>query len=171
MAAEQAKFRQSLRYAPGSKEAEDQRLADEAVWRYVVSQSGPLGIPGLVVPLKSEPAETKKQDEPVQRSARTGTGSVPATARVGEALTSPGRPLEAGTRRSMETRFGHDFSRVRLHDDARSAASAASLDATAYTVGNDIVLGSGDLDMSTAGGVHLLAHELAHVVQQRRGSR
>jgi hypothetical protein len=169
MAAEQAKFRQSLRYAPGSKEAEDQRLADEAVWRYVVSQSGPLGIPGLVVPLKSEPVETKKQDEPVQRSARTGTGSGPATARVGEALTSPGRPLEAGTRRSMETRFGHDFSRVRLHDDASSAASAASLDATAYTVGNDIVLGSGDLDMSTAGGVHLLAHELAHVVQQRRG--
>jgi len=63
----------------------------------------------------------------------------------------------------MEPRFGYDFSRVRVHTDAKAAESATAVDAQAYTVGANIVFGSRG---GGAGNRHLLAHELAHVVQQ-----
>ncbi len=67
----------------------------------------------------------------------------------------------------MEPRFGHDFSRVRVHSDAAAAESARDVNARAYTVGRDIVFGEGDYALGTNDGQRLLAHELAHVVQQR----
>jgi hypothetical protein len=63
------------------------------------------------------------------------------------------------TRALMEPRFGHDFSRVRVHTDGRAAESARAVNALAYTVGTDVVFDSGR-------GQRLLAHELGHVVQQ-----
>lgn len=80
-----------------------------------------------------------------------------------------GERLEAGTRASMETRLGHDFSDVRIHAGSTAAASAASVGARAYTVGNDIVLGPGHASLDTPTGQRTLAHELTHVVQQRSG--
>jgi hypothetical protein len=71
----------------------------------------------------------------------------------------------------MESRFGRDFSRVRLHTDAAAAESAAAVGALAYTVGQDVVFGDGRYAPATAGGRRLLAHELAHTVQQGEGSR
>jgi hypothetical protein len=68
----------------------------------------------------------------------------------------------------MEERFGHDFSRVRIHDDARAAASAHAVGALAYTVGGDIVFGIGRYAPDTPDGRSLLTHELAHVIQQSR---
>ncbi|MDN5794386.1 MAG: DUF4157 domain-containing protein [Intrasporangium sp.] len=65
----------------------------------------------------------------------------------------------------METRFGHDFARVRVHDGELAARAAASLDARAFTVGSDIVLAPG-MWSQTRSGRRLIAHELAHVVQQ-----
>jgi hypothetical protein len=85
---------------------------------------------------------------------------------VREVLDSPGRPLDSATRTIMEPRFGHDFSGVRVHDDARAARSAAAVDALAYTVGRDIVFAQGQYAPVSAAGVALLAHELAHTVQQ-----
>ena len=67
----------------------------------------------------------------------------------------------------MESRFGHDFSRVRIHADSRAAESARAVDAQAYTVGRDVVFGSGQYSPGTGEGKRLLAHELTHVVQQR----
>jgi hypothetical protein len=67
----------------------------------------------------------------------------------------------------METRFGHDFSRVWVHTDAASATGAASIDTAAFTLGNDIVFGANRFAPHTAAGFGLLAHELAHVVQAR----
>jgi hypothetical protein len=64
--------------------------------------------------------------------------------------------------------FGHDFSAVRLHTGDRAAASATALAARAYTVGHHIVFGKGEYAPGMAGGRRLLAHELAHVVQQGR---
>ena len=84
---------------------------------------------------------------------------------VQEALGSPGRALEPSVRARMEPLFGHDFSQVRVHADAKAAESARAVDALAYTVGRDIVLGGGRPAPDTEG--HVLAHELAHVVQQR----
>jgi len=84
-------------------------------------------------------------------------------------LLGAGRPLPPAVRADMEKRFGTGFADVRVHDDARSRESADALGANAYTHGNHLVFGSGRLEPGTAVGRRLLAHELAHVVQQRRG--
>ena len=79
-----------------------------------------------------------------------------------------GIPLDRGTREFMESRFGHDFSKVRIHADEKAARSAQSVNALAYTVGNDIIFEGQHLPESESGR-KLLAHELTHVVQQRNG--
>ena len=88
---------------------------------------------------------------------------------VDEVLATPGQPLDAATRAFMEPRFGHDFGRVRVHADTKASASAEAMDARAYTVGQHIVLGAGQPSPESLAGRLLLAHELAHVVQQSRG--
>ena len=85
---------------------------------------------------------------------------------VDEVLRSTGRPLDGKMRELMESRFGHDFSHVRIHTDAKAAKSAQTIDALAYTSGHDIVFGAGRYAPRTADGIRLLAHELAHVIQQ-----
>ncbi len=81
-------------------------------------------------------------------------------------LNSPGRPLSAATRAFMEPRFGHDFSRVRVHDDEQAAKSAQAVNALAYTVGQDVVFGPGQYAPHTHNGQRLIAHELTHTIQQ-----
>lgn len=88
-----------------------------------------------------------------------------SSARAGGAS---GTPLEPNTRALMETRFGHDFSQVRVHTDEKAAASARDVNARAYTVGHDIVFGKGQYHPSAASSKRLIAHELAHVVQQQQ---
>ena len=91
---------------------------------------------------------------------------------VHDVLRSPGQPLDLDTRAFMEPRFGHDFSQVRIHADAKAAESARAVNAQAYTVGRDVVFGAEQHAPRTPGGRRLLAHELTHVLQQRqsRGS-
>ena len=86
---------------------------------------------------------------------------------VHTALDSPGSPLEPALRRDMEQRFGHDLSRVRVHAGGAAEQSARDVDAQAYTAGHDIVFGAGRFTLDTHRGRRLLAHELAHVVQQQ----
>ena len=93
--------------------------------------------------------------------------SVPAV--VHRALASPAAPLPAGTRRSMESAFGSDFSGVRVHAGGDAARGADSIDSRAFTVGSDIVFGDRQFAPASAEGRRLLAHELAHVVQNRAG--
>lgn len=78
-------------------------------------------------------------------------------------LRAPGRPLNDDTRTRMEARFGADFSDVRIHDDSAAHTSAAEIGARAYTSGEHVVIGKDGADE------HTLAHELTHVIQQRRG--
>ena len=85
---------------------------------------------------------------------------------VSDTLDSTGQPLDPATRAFAESRFGHDFSKVRVHVDYTAAESARSIDASAYTVGEDIVFGPGKYDPQTNDGKKRLAHELTHVVQQ-----
>lgn len=82
---------------------------------------------------------------------------------VHDVLSRPGQPMEAAKRAEMEARMGHDFSDVRIQTDAAAKASASEIGARAYTSGNHIVIGEGGGDR------HTLAHELAHVIQQRQG--
>jgi hypothetical protein len=85
-------------------------------------------------------------------------------------LRSRGQPLDAGTRAYFEPRYGHDFSRVRVHADQQAGETARAMDAAAYTVGSQIAFAEGRYQPGTAAGRRLLAHELAHVVQQRNAS-
>jgi hypothetical protein len=80
-----------------------------------------------------------------------------------------GSPLDRETRQSMESRFGYDFSDVRVHTDARAGESAKSVNAQAYTVGTDIVFQPDKYSPQTHQGQHMLAHELTHVIQQKAG--
>lgn len=79
-----------------------------------------------------------------------------------------GSPLPDATRVQMESALGADFSSVRLHQGGSAASSAAAVGASAYTVGDDVVLGS-SVDPGSSAGQQTLAHELTHVVQQRSG--
>jgi hypothetical protein len=110
-------------------------------------------------------AECKKK-KTLQRQAAGSAGPAVAPPVVHNVLRSSGQPLDTATRAFFEPRFGHDFSKVRIHADAQANESARSVNALAYTVGPQIVLGAG-LQQSGAGSdTQLLAHELAHVVQQ-----
>ena len=80
-----------------------------------------------------------------------------------------GAPLDKDTRTDMESRLGHDFGDVRVHTDSRAHDSAKAVNAHAYTVGSNIVFQRDKYDASSTDGRTMLAHELTHVVQQRKG--
>ena len=108
----------------------------------------------------------------LQRSSAAGPSDEPNEVPpiVNEVLRSPGQPLDGETRAFMEPRFGHDFSNVRVHTDAKAAESARAVAARAYTVGWNIVFGEGHYAPRTRSGQMLLAHELTHTVQQRHAA-
>jgi hypothetical protein len=85
---------------------------------------------------------------------------------VHEVLDSPGQPLDQESRSFFEPRFGRDFSRVRVHTDAKADDSAKAVNAKAYTVGQNLVFQDGQFTPGSSSGKQLLAHELAHVAQQ-----
>lgn len=167
-------------FKPAGQKAAEQREADDFVQAYIRSQK----FPALTVPLagtkkaddvpkeeeeKKRPEEQKGTVQKAPASPQAAAPS-PAEAYVDDALASPGRPLDPATRRAMETRFGYDFSAVRIHDGSGAAATAAEIDAAAFTVGHDVVFGAGRFNPSSPEGRRLLAHELAHVVQQSRST-
>ena len=106
--------------------------------------------------------------EGLQRKASGAAEMDSAPASVHGVLRSSGTPLDRATRSFFEPRFGHDFSKVRIHSDSQAAASAGAVNALAYTVGNDVVFASGRYSPSSSEGRKLLAHELAHTIQQSR---
>lgn len=103
----------------------------------------------------------------VQRRAQEFTSSVVIPESVNRTLAAPGHPLDSGTRNFMESRLGHDFSRVRIHTDAQAAESAHAMQAHAYTAGHDIAFAPGKFATDTLEGRQLLGHELAHTIQQQ----
>jgi Domain of unknown function (DUF4157) len=109
----------------------------------------------------------KKTPVRIQRLVnKSATQGNPAPESVTQVLSKTGRPLDASVQKDMGQRFGHDFSRVRIHTDASAEKSARQINANAYTSGNSIVFGSGQFTPNTQPGKRLLAHELTHVVQQ-----
>ena len=118
--------------------------------------------------MSAECAQCKDKNSPLQRkpAGERSHGEIPPV--VHEVLGSAGQPLDATTRALFEPRFGHDFSQVRVHTNAKAAESTRAVDALAYTVGQDVTFGTGQYAPGTARGNKLLAHELTHVVQQAR---
>lgn len=90
---------------------------------------------------------------------------------VQEVLHEPGQALDNSAREFFEARFGYDFSAVRVHADTKAAASARSVNALAYSVGNHLVFDAGRYSTATHEGRKLLAHELAHTIQQSGAGR
>lgn len=112
-------------------------------------------------------AECKKKNaENLQRTASQHLKSRHVPQIVHEVLRSPGQSLDARTRAFMEPRFNQDLSGVRVHTDAKAAASAQALKAHAYTVGHHIAFAAGQFSPATRTGRRLIAHELTHTFQQ-----
>ncbi len=107
----------------------------------------------------------------LQRKARDANGVADdAGHAVNAAASSSGQPLPDHIMRKFESSLGEDLSGVRVHTGTASADAAGAVGAKAYTIGQDIHFGAGQFDPSSSGGEHLLAHEVAHTVQQRGGS-
>lgn len=138
------------------------RSSDEPVIRRCPGGCPPTGCE------ESESTVQRLHDEGLRQPLRSfgGASTAHVPLAVHQTLRSPGRPLDARPREHMEARFGHRFDHVRVHTDDRAAKSAQAINARAYTVGNHIVFGSGTFAPGSATGRRLLAHELAHVLQQ-----
>lgn len=108
----------------------------------------------------------------IQRKAERDANGVTADAdgAVAAATSSTGSALPASIMRKFESSLGADLSSVRVHTGAASASAASAVGARAYTMGQDIHFGAGQFDPSSGSGQHLLAHEVAHTVQQRGGA-
>gem|GEM_PF-5759799 len=120
------------------------------------------------VGIQREPAECGDEDDSIQTKRGTSSNAARtldahAAARVADRA---GAPLPSEVRSYFEPRFGRDFSQVRLHTDSEAAEGARAVQARAYTLGQNIVFGAGEFLPATTGGQRLIAHELAHVVQQ-----
>ena len=112
---------------------------------------------------QAEAGEMVHRESGAQTAAPRVTNSVAANI---HALNGGGSPLSNTTRAFFEPRFGADLSQVRVHTDSRAAATADSINARAFTVGNNIAFGPGRYAPHSHEGRQLLAHELTHVVQQ-----
>ncbi|QPJ63791.1 MAG: DUF4157 domain-containing protein [Candidatus Nitronauta litoralis] len=132
--------------------------------------------------MQAKPAEggliqRQEEEEEEELQAKAGSGGTCSACSNGpgdsaaSSVKSGGRPLSESDRSYFEPRFGRDFSDVRVHTHSSAEKAAGSINAKAFTLGNNIAFGSGQFSPNSASGRHLLAHELAHVVQQKGGGQ
>jgi hypothetical protein len=119
--------------------------------------------PESVAPVITEEPSLVQRHASESSPTNSGAGSSGSVAIPSDSF---GQPLDESSRQLMERHMDADFSDVRVHTDARAAASAEALDANAYTTGRDIYFGAGKYAPEIKEGQHLLAHELVHTVQQ-----
>ena len=115
--------------------------------------------------------QTEDEEEETLQAKGQGTTETIATDTIQRTLHSlkgSGQRLPTSVRSFFEPRFGVDFSHVRVHTDSTAARLSRQLNAEAFTYGRDIYFGEGRYNPSTASGKRLLAHELTHVMQQRK---
>ena len=116
-----------------------------------------------------EPEEEEEEEETIQaKPLASQTPEVtPGVENSISSIHGGGQPLSANDRSFFEPRFNRDFSQVRVHSNTQAAETAGLLKAQAFTIGNDVVFGSGQYLPETVRGKRLLAHELTHVIQQK----
>jgi hypothetical protein len=143
--------------------------ADRAANR-IMHMPEPAAIDGRAASSVQRQCDTCKDDGEKNGLLQSKPASAAAASEVppivNSVLNSPGEPLDGVTRAFMEPRFGADFGHVRIHRDAKAAQSAQAVRASAYTVGSSIAFDGGAYNPGSADGNRLIAHELAHVVQQ-----
>jgi hypothetical protein len=128
-------------------------------------------IPGAVEQTDEEAA----QPEPIARAAADGAGPQPVgtsglAKAIDDACRDGGQPLSRETRQFMGPRFGYDFGGVRIHIDSTAGALARQVQARAFATGNHVFFAPSEFQPERIEGKRLLAHELAHVVQQSKGN-
>jgi hypothetical protein len=143
--------------AVGSTNDPAEKQADQIADQVMQSNSKP-------VQLEATPSASLQR-----KTGGEGNEISEAPSIVHDVLKTPGQPLDDATRSFMEPRLNQDLSNVRVHNDADAAASSQAVSANAYTTGNHIVFNQGQYDPHSGSGKKLLAHELAHVVQQSHG--
>ena len=111
-----------------------------------------------------EVAQTPSADSAGLNNANTQT--------LSEALSNPeaGQSLDSGARDVLEPKFGHSFENVKIHAGGRADQMSKAVGARAFATGQDVYFREGEYQPHTAGGLHLLAHELTHTIQQSRGA-
>ena len=114
-----------------------------------------------------------EEDQALRRQANGNGDLTPASATpasappvVRAALGAAGQPLDLAAREFFEPRFGHDFGAVRVHTGAQADAAAHGIGARAFALGHNLAFATGEYEPHSQPGRALLAHELAHVVQQ-----
>lgn len=170
--------------ADDAAEREAERVADEVLSSPATNGAARTATPGGVTDRAGNDTTVDTAPTSDPATARTGdTGRTPPTVRrrgpTGRAgsvdgdtegqirsLRSGGQPLPTSTRAFFESRFGRDFSGVRVHTGSQADEAARSIDAEAFTLGTDIAFAEGNYRPHTTAGRRLLAHELTHVVQQ-----
>ena len=165
----------TVKYVPGATEERARRKVFISEIEIFERPESAAGSPRKVVSSSSQPSTSAEEALPtpvpaLQRKPNRGTGStvIPVSAPpiVHEVLSANGQPLDADTRAFMERRFTHDFGDVRVHTNDLAAESARVVNAFAYTVGQHVVFAAHQYAPRTSVGQHLLAHELAHTIQQ-----
>jgi Domain of unknown function (DUF4157) len=146
-------------------EREADRLADQVM--RVPDAGVSASAASLQISRKCVACEEQEKTQNLQTKAVTPhQARAQAPGLVHEVLRSPGQPLNPVTRAFMEHRFGHDFRAIRVHTDAKAMRSARAVNALAFTVGHHIVFAGDQYTPGTDTGKRLLAHELAHTIQQ-----
>ena len=145
-----------------------EREADEVAYE-VMRMAAPVPIDPAPTGVQRNSAACGDQQKTMIRREHVPSVHAGAGLDTGAAVSAAehgGEPLANALRSYFEPRFGHDFSRVRVHTDSLAAEAARTVEARAYTIGDNIVFGPGEYAPATAAGKRLLAHELTHVVQQ-----
>jgi hypothetical protein len=159
--------------AVGSVDDPEEKEADSVADKVMRKPSGAEAAGGCTCAAGGVMCEECREKErsqtggpPVRRRSTAAAAQSDAPSIVRQTLAASGRPLDSATRGDMERRFARDFGGVRIHADRQAAQSAQSIDALAYTFGDNIVFGEGQYAPQSDAGRRLLANELAHVAQQ-----
>ncbi|HET7065502.1 MAG TPA: DUF4157 domain-containing protein [Rudaea sp.] len=160
-----------LKATIGSPNDPLEREADAAAERVMrMTAPGSIGSSSPAIQRKCSACEDDEQRRIQTKRVSAASGLATRDSAAAErAVAHGGAPLPSAARTFFEPRFGHDFSQVRVHTDATAANAARALDAQAYTLGHNIAFAPGAYAPHTGAGRSLLAHELAHVVQQQGG--
>jgi hypothetical protein len=155
---------------PSERQADS--VADHVMRRV---EPGSIGALGPAIQRRCSACDEEKDAgarvQPSRVASAAGPTSPANLASAVRATATPGQPLTGSARAFFEPRLGSDLRHVRVHADGDAARAARSIHARAYTVGSHIVFGSGQYAPETTDGQRLIAHELAHVVQQSGGAR
>ena len=151
-------------------EQEADRVAEQVVQQINSPQFSATGS-NNPAPNTTEHGKPKLQLKPIfqRRSAIEGEATPDLESSINRAR-GGGQALDVGLQRKMGQAMGADFSRVKVHTDSQSDRLSKSIQAKAFTTGQDVFFRQGAYEPSSRGGQELIAHELTHVVQQNGGA-